>query len=88
VEGGGLRRGVIGLPPTRGKSGGAFAPRDKEGDFQVSKRVNSMFRQKGNGEKGGGGNKKGVVKCSLSLWRVARGSKHMFLELIHGLFIT
>jgi hypothetical protein len=26
--------------------------------------------------------------CSLSLWRVARGSKHMFLELIHGLFIT
>ncbi len=22
--------------------------------------------------------------CSLSLWRVARGSKHMFLELIHG----
>ncbi len=27
-------------------------------------------------------------KCSLSLCRVARGSKHMFLELIHGLFIT
>jgi hypothetical protein len=27
-------------------------------------------------------------ECSLSLWRVARGSKHMFLELIHGLFIT
>ncbi len=27
-------------------------------------------------------------KCSLSLWRVARGSKHMFLELIHGLFTT
>ncbi len=27
-------------------------------------------------------------KCSLSLWSVARGSKHMFLELIHGLFIT
>jgi hypothetical protein len=26
--------------------------------------------------------------CSLSLWRVGRGSKHMFLELIHGLFIT
>jgi hypothetical protein len=26
--------------------------------------------------------------CSLSLWRVARGSKRMFLELIHGLFIT
>ncbi len=26
--------------------------------------------------------------CSQSLWRVARGSKHMFLELIHGLFIT
>jgi hypothetical protein len=26
--------------------------------------------------------------CSLSLWRVARGSKHMSLELIHGLFIT
>ncbi len=26
--------------------------------------------------------------CSLSLWRVARGSKLMFLELIHGLFIT
>jgi hypothetical protein len=25
---------------------------------------------------------------SLSLWRVAQGSKHMFLELIHGLFIT
>jgi hypothetical protein len=28
------------------------------------------------------------VYCSLSLWRVARGSKLMFLELIHGLFIT
>jgi hypothetical protein len=28
------------------------------------------------------------AKCSLSLWRVARGSKHMSLELIHGLFIT
>jgi hypothetical protein len=28
------------------------------------------------------------MNCSLSLWRVARGSKHMFLELIHGLFIT
>ncbi len=26
--------------------------------------------------------------CSLSLWRVARGSKLMFLELIHDLFIT
>jgi muconolactone delta-isomerase len=26
--------------------------------------------------------------CSLSLWRVARGSKLMFLELIHGLFTT
>jgi hypothetical protein len=26
--------------------------------------------------------------CSLSLWRVARGSKRMFLELIHGFFIT
>jgi hypothetical protein len=26
--------------------------------------------------------------CSLSLWRVGRGSKHMLLELIHGLFIT
>jgi hypothetical protein len=26
--------------------------------------------------------------CSLSLWRVARGRKRMFLELIHGLFIT
>ncbi len=26
--------------------------------------------------------------CLLSLWRVARGSKHMFLELIHGLFLT
>jgi hypothetical protein len=26
--------------------------------------------------------------CLLSLWRVARGSKRMFLELIHGLFIT
>jgi hypothetical protein len=26
--------------------------------------------------------------CSLSLWRVARGSKLMRLELIHGLFIT
>ncbi len=24
------------------------------------------------------------TNCSLSLWRVARGSKHMFLELIHG----
>ncbi len=29
-----------------------------------------------------------VSTCSLSLWRVAQGSKHMFLELIHGLFIT
>ncbi len=28
------------------------------------------------------------LHCSLSLWRAARGSKHMFLELIHGLFIT
>ncbi len=26
--------------------------------------------------------------CSLSLWRVAQGSKQMFLELTHGLFIT
>jgi hypothetical protein len=26
--------------------------------------------------------------CSLSLWRLARGSKLMRLELIHGLFIT
>jgi hypothetical protein len=26
--------------------------------------------------------------CALSLWRVARGSKLMRLELIHGLFIT
>ncbi len=26
--------------------------------------------------------------CSLSLWRVARGSKLTLLELIHGLFIT
>ncbi len=26
--------------------------------------------------------------CSLPLWRAARGSKLMFLELIHGLFIT
>ncbi len=26
--------------------------------------------------------------CSLSLWRVVRGSKLMHLELIHGLFIT
>jgi hypothetical protein len=29
-----------------------------------------------------------LSNCSLSLWRVARGSKLMFLELIHGLFIT
>jgi hypothetical protein len=28
------------------------------------------------------------TNCSLSLWRVARGSKLMRLELIHGLFIT
>jgi hypothetical protein len=28
------------------------------------------------------------IYCSLSLWRVARGSKLMRLELIHGLFIT
>jgi hypothetical protein len=28
------------------------------------------------------------INCSLSMWRVARGSKRMFLELIHGLFIT
>jgi hypothetical protein len=27
-------------------------------------------------------------KCSLSLWRVVRGSKLMHLDLIHGLFIT
>jgi hypothetical protein len=26
--------------------------------------------------------------CSISLWRVVRGSKLMHLELIHGLFIT
>jgi hypothetical protein len=26
--------------------------------------------------------------CSLSLWRVVRGSKLMHLDLIHGLFIT
>jgi hypothetical protein len=25
--------------------------------------------------------------CSLSLWRVVRGSKLMHLELVHGLFI-
>jgi hypothetical protein len=38
-----------------------------------------------------GGARHGVVrrsKCSLSLWRVARGSKLMHLDLIHGLFIT
>jgi hypothetical protein len=28
------------------------------------------------------------TNCSLSLWRVVRGSKLMHLELIHGLFIT
>jgi hypothetical protein len=28
------------------------------------------------------------AKCSLSLWRAARGRKRMCLELIHGLFIT
>jgi hypothetical protein len=27
-------------------------------------------------------------QCSLSMWRVVRGSKLMHLELIHGLFIT
>ncbi len=27
-------------------------------------------------------------KCSLSLWRVVRGSKLMHLDLIHGLFIS
>ncbi len=27
-------------------------------------------------------------ECSLSLWRVVRGSKLMHLDLIHGLFIT
>ncbi len=27
-------------------------------------------------------------KCSLSLWRMVRGSKLMHLDLIHGLFIT
>jgi hypothetical protein len=26
--------------------------------------------------------------CSLSLWRVVRGSKLMHLDIIHGLFIT
>ncbi len=29
-----------------------------------------------------------VKTCSLSLWRVVRGSKLMHLDLIHGLFIT
>ncbi len=29
-----------------------------------------------------------ILNCSLSLWRVARGSNLMRLELIHGLFIT
>jgi hypothetical protein len=29
-----------------------------------------------------------MCSCSLSLWRVARGSKLMRLELIHGFFIT
>ncbi len=28
------------------------------------------------------------INCSLSLRRAAHGSKRMFLELIHGLFIT
>ncbi len=28
------------------------------------------------------------LNCSLSLWRVVRGSKLMHLDLIHGLFIT
>jgi hypothetical protein len=31
----------------------------------------------------------GISDCSLSLWRVVRGSKLMHLDsLIHGLFIT
>ncbi len=30
----------------------------------------------------------GFTDCSLSLWRVVRGSKLMHLDLIHGLFIT
>ncbi len=29
-----------------------------------------------------------LYNCSLSLWRVVRGSKLMHLDLIHGLFIT
>ncbi len=66
-EGVGFRRGGISLPPTRGKSGRAFAPWDKEGDFQVSKRVNSMFRQKGNEQKGGR-QKKGVVKGVMNMY--------------------
>ncbi len=40
-----MKRGGISLPPTRDKSGRAFAPRDQKGDFQVSNRANLICGQ-------------------------------------------
>jgi hypothetical protein len=45
-EGWGLRARGISLPPTRDKNGQPFAPRDQEGDFQVSERTNLVCRQR------------------------------------------
>ncbi len=58
-EGGGFRAGGISLPPTRDKSGQAFAPRDQKGDFPVSKRASLICRQRGRRkrERRGVGNK-------------------------------
>jgi hypothetical protein len=53
-EGGGVRARGISLPPTTDKSGRAFAPRDQKGDFQVSKRANSICRKR---ERRGAGSK-------------------------------
>jgi hypothetical protein len=59
------------------------------------RKVEERKGEDGEKEENGRGRKKGRQKwkigegrCSLSLWRVARGSKLMRLELIHGSFIT
>jgi hypothetical protein len=54
------------LPPTRVKSGQAFAPQNQKGDFQISKR-GLTGGQVENGGKGGAGNKKGITKGFMSM---------------------
>ncbi len=71
-EGRGLRARGISLPPTRDTSGRAFAPRDQEGDFQVSERANLVYRQREEikGKEGG-----------LAINKIIQGCDKMYLQL-------